>query len=64
LRKKSKIVVMMYAITIKAPGLTVSIIGTPMQSAVSGNANRKFRQGYYEYDIYLQPATAKIWGSI
>jgi multidrug efflux pump subunit AcrB len=54
----------MYAITIKAPGLTVSIIGTPMQSAVSGNANRKFRQGYYEYDIYLQPATAKIWGSI
>src|SRR5688572_9811823 len=37
-----------------ALGLSLSTVGTTMQTAFSGNTNGKFRQGEYEYDINIR----------
>jgi hydrophobic/amphiphilic exporter-1 (mainly G- bacteria), HAE1 family len=37
-----------------ALGLSLSTVGTTMQTAFSGNTNGKFRQGEYEYDINVR----------
>jgi len=37
-----------------ALGLSLSTVGTTMQTAFSGNTNGKFRQGEYEYDIDIR----------
>jgi len=37
-----------------ALGLSLSTVGSTMQTAFSGNTNGKFRQGEYEYDINIR----------
>ncbi len=37
-----------------ALGLTLSTVGSTMQTAFSGNTNGKYRQGEYEYDINIR----------
>ncbi|HYE53629.1 MAG TPA: efflux RND transporter permease subunit [Chitinophagaceae bacterium] len=40
-----------------ALGLSLSTVGSTMQTAFSGNTNGKFRQGEYEYDINIRYAS-------